>query len=110
MTVIMTKMPGGVSQFFNPDTGQITYKCKKDFAFLKIEAIGGIVKFNKKGAKATVTGPFASIEDCEIIKENDVSYEDALKVCLEAQKSGNQEIIANLQNEISDLDKQLTKN
>jgi len=50
-------MPGGVSQFFNPDTGRIIYKCKKDSAFLKIEAIGGIVKFNKKGAKATVTGP-----------------------------------------------------
>ncbi len=41
-------MPGGVSQFFNPDTGRITYKCKKDSAFLKIEAIGGIIKFNKK--------------------------------------------------------------
>jgi len=110
MTVIITEMPSGVTQLFNPDTGRITYECKKDSAFLKIEVIGGIVKFNKKGAKATVTGPFASIEDCEIIKENDDGYEDALKACLEAEKSENQEIIANLQNEISDLDKQLTKN
>ncbi len=44
-------MPRGVTQFFNPDTGQITYKCKKDSAFLKIEAIGGIVKFNKRGQR-----------------------------------------------------------
>ncbi len=51
MTVIITKRPRGVTQFFNPDTGQITYKCKKDSAFLKIEAIGGIVKFNKRGQR-----------------------------------------------------------
>ncbi len=41
-------MPRGVTQFFNPDIGQITYKPKKDSAFPKIEAIGGIIKFNKK--------------------------------------------------------------
>lgn len=103
-------MPGGISQLFNPDTGRITYKCKKDSAFLKIEAFGGIVKFNKKGAKAIVSGPSISSEDCQIIKENDPQYKDALKACLQAQKSENQEIISNLQNENSVLDEQLSKN
>lgn len=54
MTVIVTKKPGGITQLFNPDTGKITYKSKKDQAFLKIDAFEGIVKFNKKGAKAIV--------------------------------------------------------
>lgn len=103
-------MPGGVSQLFNPDTGRITYKCKGDSAFLKIEAFGGIVKFNKKGAKAIVFGPSISSEDCEIIKESDPNYGDALKACLQAQKNENQEMITNLQNENSSLEKQLSQN
>ena len=48
MTVIVTKMPGGVAQIYNPSIGKITYKCKADQAFLKLDAFDGIVKFNQK--------------------------------------------------------------
>ncbi len=51
MTVIVTKMPGGVTQLFNTETGRVTHKCKADSAFMLIEAFGGIVKFNQKDAK-----------------------------------------------------------
>ena len=52
MTVIVTKMPGNVVQLFNPDTGKITYKCKSEQAFLKLDAFDGVVHFNKKKCKS----------------------------------------------------------
>jgi len=56
MTVVVTRKPGGVTQLFNTETGRVTYKCKAESAYMLIEAFGGIIKFNHKGAIATVTG------------------------------------------------------
>ena len=50
MTVIVSGNSGGVTQLFNTETGRVTYKCKAESAFMPIEAFGGIVKFNQKGA------------------------------------------------------------
>ena len=63
-----------------------------------------------RSAKAVVSGPSVSSEDCEIIKESDPGFKDALKACLEAQKNENQEIITNLQNANSELEQKLSQN
>jgi hypothetical protein len=47
MTVIVTRLSGGVTQLFNTETGRVTFKCKAESAFMPIEAFGGIVKFNQ---------------------------------------------------------------
>lgn len=46
MTVTVTKMPGGITQLFNTETGRVTYKCKSESGYMFIEAFGGIVQFN----------------------------------------------------------------
>ena len=107
MTVIVSKMPGGIAQLFNPDTGKITYKCKSEQAFLKLDAFDGIVQFNKKNAKAIVDGPKTALEDCQIIKENDSGYSDALKSVLESAKKFKEEQISTLNQEITQLEKNL---
>ncbi len=109
MTVIVTKKPGGISHLFNPDSGRVTYKSKSEGALLPIEAFGGIVKFNKKGAKATVSGKIASLESCDVIKENDPDFKDALSNVITAQRE-----FARLQNEsqgdeIRTLEEKLSK-
>ncbi len=86
MTVIVTKMPGGVTQLFNTETGRVTHKCKADSALMLIEAFGGIVKFNQKNAKATVTGHLTSLESCDVIKEGDHGYKKALSIIIEDKK------------------------
>ena len=106
MTAIVTRLPGGISQVFNPDTGKITYKCKADSGYLQVDAFGGIVKFNKNGAKAIVLGSNTSYEDCDIFKEGDPGYPDALKAFLESQKKAKEEQIKKLNQEISDISKQ----
>lgn len=103
MTVIVTKLPGGVSQLFNPDTGKITYKSKLDEAYLKINAFNGIVKFNKKGSRAIVDGPNTTIEDCEIIKPDNTSYNDALQKTLNFEKKFKEEQISQLKQEVDDI-------
>lgn len=86
MTVTVNKMPGGVTQLFNTETGKVTYKCKSESAFLPIEAFGGIVKFNQKGATATVVGDVKSLNLCDVIKEGDSEYKKALSVVIAANK------------------------
>jgi len=86
MTVTVKKMPGGVTQLFNTETGRVTYKCKADLAFLPIDAFGGIVKFNQKGATVTVTGQITSIESCDVIKEGTTGYKEALSLVINANK------------------------
>lgn len=86
MTVTVTKMPGGVAELFNPDTGKITYKAKSDVAFLNLDSFDGILKFTKKGAKATILGTLIETDSCEIIKKNSPDYNSALRKCLEMEK------------------------
>ncbi len=86
MTVTVNKMPGGVTQLFNTETGRVTYKCKSEFAFLPIDAFGGIVKFNQKGATATVTGDVKSLDLCDVIKEGDPNYKEALSLVIASNK------------------------
>lgn len=96
-------MPGGVSQLFNPDTGKITYKSKLDEAYMKIDAFSGIVKFNKKGSRAIVDGPNTTIDDCEIIKPESPSYNDAIQKVLNFEKKFKEEQISNLKQEVDDI-------
>ena len=70
----------------NTETGRVTYKCKSEFAFLPIDAFGGIVKFNQKGATATVTGDVKSLDLCDVIKEGDPNYKEALSLVIASNK------------------------
>ena len=103
MAVLVTKMPGGVAQVYNPYTGKITYKCKNETAFLKLDAFDGIVKFNQKNAKAIVDGPKTSLENSVVIKENDPEYSQALKEVLRAEKQFKEEQKSQLEQEISEI-------
>jgi hypothetical protein len=86
MTVTVNKMPGGVTQLFNTETGRVTYKCKAESAFLPIDAFGGIVKFNQKGAMAVVIGDVKSLDSCSVIKEGDPDYKQALIEVISSNK------------------------
>ena len=86
MTVTVTKMPGGITQLFNTETGRVTYKCKSESGYMLIEAFGGIVQFNQKGAMATITGHLTSLDSCNIIKEGDSNYKKALTEIIFAHK------------------------
>lgn len=103
MAVLVTKMPGGIAQVYNPYTGKITYKCKNETAFLKLEAFDGIVKFNQKNAKAIVDGPKTTLENSVVIKENDSEYSQALKEVLQAEKQFKEEQKSQLEQEISEI-------
>lgn len=103
MTVIVNSMPGGVVQLFNPDTGKITYKCKKESAYLKLDAFDGIVRFNRKGSKAVVDGTKTSLEDCAVIRAGDKEYDDALKAATESERSFYQEKIGQIQEQLAEL-------
>ena len=108
MTVTVTKKPFGITQLFNTETGRVTYKCKSDSAYMLIEAFGGIVKFNQKGAIATVTGNITSLELCDIIKIGDSNYKNALSAIISAHKEFAQSIIGSYNKEIQDLESQLS--
>ena len=107
MTVLVTKMPGGIAQVYNPQTGKITYKCKGDKAYLKLDAFDGIVKFNQKNSKAIVDGPHTSLEDSVVIKKDDPEYSQALRAVLEAEKKFKEEQKSILEKEISDISSKL---
>jgi flagellar capping protein FliD len=109
MTVIVTKKPGGITQLFNTETGKVTYKCKSQSAYMLIEAFGGIVRFNQKGALATVTGDLVSVESCDIIKEGDSDYKKALDKIIQAHKEFAQNIANMRQKEIWELESKLSK-
>ncbi len=108
MTVIVTRTPGGVTQLFNTETGRVTYKCKAESALMLIEAFGGIVKFNQKGAIARVTGDVTSLESCDVIKESDQGYKEALSAVIEAKKEFVKNKYDEAQKEIQELENKLS--
>jgi hypothetical protein len=108
MTVTVTRLPGGITELFNTDTGRVTYKCKAESAFMPIEAFGGIVRFNQKGAIARVTGDVTSLESCEVIKESDQGYKEALSAVIQARKDFVKSKYDEAQKEIQDLENKLS--
>lgn len=108
MTVIVTRKPGGVTQLFNTETGRVTYKCKAESAYMIIEAFGGIVKFNQKGAIATVTGHLTSLESCDVIKKGHPNYKDALSAIISAHKEFAQNVSDSYQKDIQELENKLS--
>jgi hypothetical protein len=108
MTVTVNKKPGGITQLFNTETGRVTYKCKAEYAFMLIDAFGGIVKFNRKGAIATVTGHITSLESCDVIKKGHSDYKDALTSIILAHKEFAQDVSDMYQKEIQDLENKLS--
>jgi len=108
MTVIVSRNSGGVTQLFNTETGRVTYKCKAESAFMPIEAFGGIVKFNQKGAMATVTGDLTTLELCDLIKEGDSGYKEALSAVIQARKEFVKNKYDEEQKEIQDLENKLS--
>lgn len=104
MTVIVTRMPGGIAQMFTPETGKITYKCKGESTFMEIEAFGGVVKFNQRGSKAIVSGHVTELQDCEVIMPGDGGYAHAKKAATDAVIAFREEQIAQLQKEIKGLE------
>ncbi len=108
MTVIVTKTPGGITQLFNTETGRVTYKCKAESALMPIEAFGGIVKFNRKGALATVTGHLTTLDACDVIKKDDPGYNEALNAFIVAKKEFVQIRFDEAQQEIQELEKRLS--
>jgi len=108
MTVIVTRKPGGVTQLFNTETGRVTYKCKSESAYMIIEAFGGIVKFNQKGAIATVTGHITSLESCDIIKKGHPNYKEALSAIILAHKEFAKNVSDSYQIEIQELENKLS--
>jgi len=108
MTVTVTRKPGGITQLFNTETGRVTYKCKAESAYMLIEAFGGIVKFNQKGAMATVTGHITSLESCDVLKQGHSKYKDALSTIISAQKEFAQSTADLQQKEITELENKLS--
>ena len=70
-----------------------------------IEAFGRIVKFNQKGAIATVTGHLTSLDSCNIIKEGDSNYKEALLGIIHSQKQFAQTKSEMYRKEIQELEK-----
>ena len=108
MTVIVTRKPGGMTQLFNTETGRVTYKCKAESAFMLIEAFGGIVQFNQKGAMATVTGHITSLESCDVIKKGHSNYKEALTSIISAHKEFAQDVSDKYQSEFKELENKLS--
>ena len=108
MTVIVNRKPGGITQLFNTETGRVTYKCKAESAFMLIDAFDGIVKFNRKGAMATVTGHITSLESCDVIKKGHPDYKDTLTSIILTHKEFAQNVSDTYQKEIQDLENKLS--
>ena len=108
MTVTVTRKPGGVTLLFNTETGRVTYKCKAESAYMLIEAFGGIVKFNQKGAMATVTGHVISLESCDVLKNGHPEYKEALTKIIAAHKEFAQNVADSYQKQITELENKLS--
>ena len=108
MTVTVTRKPGGVTLLFNTETGCVTYKCKAESAYMLIEAFGGIVKFNQKGAMATVTGHVTSLESCDVLKNGHPEYKEALTKIIAAHKEFAQNVANSYQKQITELENKLS--
>ena len=107
MTVIVTRMPGNVTQLFNTDIGRVTYKSKSDSAYLLLDAFGGIVKFNKKGATATVTGHVMELDSCDVIKKGHADYKTALESIIKSHIEFAQHVTDTRQRYIQELENKL---
>ena len=108
MTVTVTRKPGGITLLFNTETGRVTYKCKADSAYMLIEAFGGIVKFNQKGAMATVTGHVTTLESCDVLKNGHPEYKNALTTIISAHKEFAKKVADSYQKEIVELENKLS--
>ena len=108
MTVVVTRKPGGITQLFNTETGRVTYKCKADSAYMLIEAFGGIVQFNQKGAIATVTGHITSLESCDVIKKGHPNYKTALTSIINSYKEFAKNSSESHQKEVQELENKLS--
>ena len=108
MTVTVTRKPGGITQLFNTETGRVTYKCKTESAYMFIDAFDGIVRFNKKGAIATVTGHITLLDSCDVIKENDADYKQALDNIVLSHKEFAQDIADSYQKQIKEFEQKLS--
>jgi hypothetical protein len=75
---------------------------------MPIEAFGGIVKFNQKGAIARVTGNVTSLESCDVIKESDQGFKEALSAVIKAKKEFVKNKYDVAQKEIQDLENKLS--
>jgi hypothetical protein len=73
-----------------------------------IEAFGGIIKFNHKGAIATVTGHITALESCDVIKKGHPDYKEALSTIISAQKEFAQTVSDSYQKEIQELESKLS--
>jgi len=73
-----------------------------------IEAFGGIIKFNHKGAIATVTGHITSLESCDVIKKGHPNYKEALYTIISAHKEFAQNVSDSYQKEIQELENKLS--
>lgn len=108
MTVIVTRKPGGITQLFNTETGRVTYKCKADSAYMLIEAFGGIVKFNQKGAIATVIGHITSLESCDVLKKGHPDYKTVLSSIITSHKEFAKNVSDSYQQEIQELESKMS--
>jgi hypothetical protein len=73
-----------------------------------IETFGGIIKFNHKGAIATVTGHITSLESCDIIKKGHPNYREALSTIISAHKEFAKNVSDSYQKEIQELENKLS--
>lgn len=87
MTVVVTRMPGGVSQVFRPDSGRITYKSRRGPAYLRIPGIAGVAWFAKKGSRVVIEGVDISLEDVTLIAPDSEGYSEALRLAVEAEEA-----------------------
>lgn len=102
-------MSGGIAEIINPETGKITYKAKTDATFLYLESFDGIVKFNKKGAKATIIGSVIDLQDCEIIQKSSPKYKPALFECFKAERLFLQSKRQSIDAELLQLEKKISE-
>ena len=73
-----------------------------------IETFGGIIKFNHKGAIATVTGHITSLESCDVIKKRHPNYREALSTIISAHKEFTKNVSDSYQKEIQELENELS--
>ena len=73
-----------------------------------IEAFGGIVRFNHKGAIATVTGHITSLESCDVIKKGHPNYKEALSAIILANKEFTKNVSDSYQKEIQESESKLS--
>jgi len=73
-----------------------------------IEAFGGIIKFNHKGAIATVTGHITSLESCDVIKKGHPNYKEALVTIISGYKEFAKNVFNSYQKEIQELENKLS--